>query len=96
MGAPYEGYRNLCNSAELIDGYIEDALLIRWEYLRMDPSGDALVVRRPVGVVAGIVPWNVPIRSEIKKVTVSGGATHRLRNPKYSSDPDSIGPPPYM
>jgi aldehyde dehydrogenase (NAD+) len=68
IGAPYQGYRNLCNSAELIDAYIEDAQQVRWEYLRMDPSGDALIVRRPVGVVAGIVPWNVPIRSEIKKI----------------------------
>ena len=68
MGTPYEGYRNLCNSLELIDAYVEDARQVDWEYLRTDLSGDALVVRRPVGVVAGIVPWNVPIRSEIKKL----------------------------
>jgi betaine-aldehyde dehydrogenase len=68
MGAPYEGYRNLSNSLGLIDAYIADAGQIRWEYLRTDPSGDALVVRRPVGVVAGLVPWNVPVRSEIKKL----------------------------
>jgi aldehyde dehydrogenase (NAD+) len=68
MGAPYEGYRNLSNSLGLIDAYIADAREVRWQYLRTDPSGDALVVRRPVGVVAGMVPWNVPVRSEIKKV----------------------------
>jgi aldehyde dehydrogenase (NAD+) len=68
MGVPYHGYVNLCNSIELIDAYIEDARQVRWQYLRMDPSGDALIERRPVGVVAGIVPWNVPIRSELKKL----------------------------
>lgn len=68
MGAPYEGYRTLANSLGLIDAYVADAALIRWEYLRRDPSGDALVVRRPVGVVAGLVPWNVPVRSEVKKL----------------------------
>lgn len=81
MGAPYEGYRNLCNSAELIDAYIADAREIRWEYLRRDPSGDAVIVRRPVGVVAGIVPWNVPIRSEIKKLipAILAGCTMVLK-----------------
>ena len=68
MGVPYHGYVNLCNSIELIDAYIEDARQVRWQYLRMDPSGDALIERRPVGGVAGIVPWNVPIRSELKKL----------------------------
>ncbi|MGD9961387.1 aldehyde dehydrogenase [Nocardioides sp.] len=68
MGVPYEGYRSLSNSLPLIDAYIEDARQVLWEYLRSDPSGDALIVRRPVGVVAGLVPWNVPVRSEIKKV----------------------------
>lgn len=68
MGAPFEGYRGLGNSAELIDMYIDMIRQVRWEYLRMDYSGDTLIVRRPLGVVAAIVPWNVPIRSEIKKV----------------------------
>jgi betaine-aldehyde dehydrogenase len=48
--------------------FIATAREINWEYLRMSEYGDALVVRRPVGVVAGIVPWNVPVRSEVKKV----------------------------
>jgi acyl-CoA reductase-like NAD-dependent aldehyde dehydrogenase len=68
MGAPYEGYRTLAGSLGLIDAYVADARQVRWEYLRTDPSGDALIVRRPVGVVAGLVPWNVPVRSEIKKL----------------------------
>jgi acyl-CoA reductase-like NAD-dependent aldehyde dehydrogenase len=68
MGVPYEGYRNLGNSFALIDAYIDDARQVRWQYLRTDSSGDAVVVRRPVGVVAGMVPWNVPVRSEVKKL----------------------------
>jgi aldehyde dehydrogenase (NAD+) len=68
MGVPYHGYLNLGGSIDLIDGYIEDARQVRWRYLRRDPSGDALIERRPVGVVAAIVPWNVPVRSEIKKL----------------------------
>jgi aldehyde dehydrogenase (NAD+) len=68
MGVPYHGYLNLGGSIDLIDAYIEDARQVRWLYLRRDPSGDALIERRPVGVVAAIVPWNVPVRSEIKKL----------------------------
>ncbi len=81
MGVPYERYRNLARSVELIDAYIEDVQDVKWEYLRMDPSGDALITRRPVGVVAGIVPWNVPVRSEIKKIipAVLAGCTIVLK-----------------
>lgn len=68
MGVPYHGYLNLGGSIDLIDAYIEDARQVHWRYLRRDPSGDALIERRPVGVVAAIVPWNVPVRSEIKKL----------------------------
>ena len=71
MGTPYHGYRNLANSIEIIDMSIDMIRKVQWEYLRMDDTGDTLVVRRPVGVVAGIVPWNVPVRSEIKKVIPS-------------------------
>ena len=69
MGTPYHQYRNLANAAEIIDMSIDMARKVRWEYLRMDASGDSLIARRPVGVVAGIVPWNVPVRSEVKKIT---------------------------
>lgn len=68
MGMLYHSYLGLGNAAGLIDAFIADALAVRWQYLRMDAGGDTLIERRPVGVVAGIVPWNVPIRSEIKKL----------------------------
>jgi aldehyde dehydrogenase (NAD+) len=68
MGSPYVSARSLGMSVELISMYVEMARRLNWEYLRMDDTGDTLIVRRPVGIVAGIVPWNAPVRSEIKKV----------------------------
>ncbi len=81
MGVPYHGYLSLGGSIDLIDAYIEDARQVRWRYLRRDPGGDALIERRPVGVVAAIVPWNVPVRSEIKKIipAVLAGCTVVLK-----------------
>ena len=68
MGSPFLTAKGLGMSAELIGMYIESVKAVRFEYLRMDTTGDTLIVRRPVGVVAAIVPWNAPVRSEIKKV----------------------------
>ena len=61
MGVPYQGYRTLGSTIDLIDSYIDMVLEVEWEYLRMDPSGDALVVRRPVGVVGGVVHGTCPL-----------------------------------
>ena len=71
MGSPLTMSRGLGQSSELIDMYVQTIQDIRWEYLRMDQTGDTLITRRPVGVVAGIVPWNAPVRSEVKKVIPS-------------------------
>jgi aldehyde dehydrogenase (NAD+) len=68
MGSPFLTAKGLGMSAELIDMYIDTVRRVRFEYLRMDKTGDTLIVRRPVGVVAAIVPWNAPVRSEVKKV----------------------------
>lgn len=68
MGKPYATTKSLGSSLALIDMYIKMALEVHWEYLRMDETGDTLIVRGPVGVVAAIVPWNTPVRSEVKKV----------------------------
>jgi acyl-CoA reductase-like NAD-dependent aldehyde dehydrogenase len=38
------------------------------EELRSHAHGDTLVVREPIGVVAGIVPWNAPILIALAKV----------------------------
>jgi aldehyde dehydrogenase (NAD+) len=68
MGVPYAATRGHYNTFELIDSYIDMARRVRWEYLRMDNTGDTLIARRPVGVVAGIIPWNAPVRGEAGKV----------------------------
>jgi acyl-CoA reductase-like NAD-dependent aldehyde dehydrogenase len=68
MGMPFSASRLLGASVELIDMYIDMARHLKFEYLRRDATGDSLIERRPIGVVAAIVPWNVPVRSEIKKI----------------------------
>lgn len=51
--------------------YLDAMEQVRFEQVRRNAYGDALVVRKPVGVVAGIVPWNVPVRNELKKTIPS-------------------------
>jgi acyl-CoA reductase-like NAD-dependent aldehyde dehydrogenase len=67
MGAPVHTGRSLLAAPELIEAYVDAALELDFEYLRLGATGDALVRRRPIGVVAGIIPWNAPVRSAIKK-----------------------------
>ena len=71
MGAPYASSLALSNSAGLIAMYVDTIARVQFEQVRRDAYGDSLVVRRPVGVVAGIVPWNVPVRNELKKTIPS-------------------------
>lgn len=67
MGAPYRASLKLSNSAGLLRMYLETIERVQFSQIRRDRFGDSLVMRRPVGVVAGIVPWNVPVRNELKK-----------------------------
>jgi acyl-CoA reductase-like NAD-dependent aldehyde dehydrogenase len=59
------------NSAGLIAMYLDTIKEVELARVRRDAYGDAYVVRKPVGVVAGIVPWNVPVRNELKKTIPS-------------------------
>lgn len=68
LGTPYQNSLYLGQSQDLIDMYVDSINQIELEYVRNDRFGSALISRRPVGVVAAIVPWNAPVRSEIKKV----------------------------
>jgi len=52
----------------MLDSYIELARQFPFRDVRLHPSGSALVTREPVGVVAAIVPWNVPLTVAIQKV----------------------------
>jgi betaine-aldehyde dehydrogenase len=63
MGAPITVTRTLGASPALIDAYIDAARELAFAYVR----GDTLIRRRPIGVVAGVIPWNTPIRSAVKK-----------------------------
>jgi aldehyde dehydrogenase (NAD+) len=67
MGSLYTNSLALGGSLELIDMYVESIGKISFGYVRRDRFGNSLILRRPVGVVAGIVPWNAPVRSEVKK-----------------------------
>jgi len=52
----------------MLDTYIELARQFPFRQVRLDPSGNALVTHDAVGVVAAIVPWNVPLTVAIQKV----------------------------
>jgi aldehyde dehydrogenase (NAD+) len=67
VGAPIRAGLHLGGSISLIEMFLSSARSIEFEYLREDAAGHSLVTRRPVGVVAGILPWNTPLRSEVKK-----------------------------
>lgn len=70
MGAPlsYLKVFMLGSVPGLIEMYIDAVESLSLQYVRSDRHGNTLITRRPVGVVAAIVPWNAPLRSEIKKV----------------------------
>lgn len=52
----------------LIDAYLELIETFAFREVRIAASGSALVTREPVGVVAAIVPWNVPLTVALQKV----------------------------
>jgi aldehyde dehydrogenase (NAD+) len=71
MGSPITPSKTLNNSLGLLDMYLETIQQVQFGQVRSDQHGTAFVTRRPIGVVAGIVPWNVPVRNELKKVIPS-------------------------
>jgi aldehyde dehydrogenase (NAD+) len=52
----------------LLESYLELADTYDFSTVRRAPSGSALVTREPVGVVAAVVPWNVPQSVIMQKV----------------------------
>lgn len=68
MGSPYKINLYLGNATELIEMYVDSVQQVSFESIRCDQFGNSLITRNPVGVVGAIVPWNAPIRSEVKKV----------------------------
>jgi len=71
MGSPVTSSQTLNNSLGLLQMYVETIQQVKFGQVRSDQHGTAFVMRRPIGVVAGIVPWNVPVRNELKKIIPS-------------------------
>jgi acyl-CoA reductase-like NAD-dependent aldehyde dehydrogenase len=70
MGAPISqsGPIQVGTPLVLLDSYIELALRHPFREVRRSSSGTALVTREPVGVVAAVVPWNVPLTVALQKL----------------------------
>ena len=70
MGCPITQSRTLqvVNPVKILEAYVETGRNYPFEELRHSSNGDALVLRQPVGVVAGVVPWNVPLSLTIQKL----------------------------
>lgn len=71
MGSPIKASRTLSNSLGLLDMYLSTIRQVEFAKVRRDTFGTSYIMRRPVGVVAGVVPWNVPVRNELKKTIPS-------------------------
>lgn len=70
MGCPISQSRTVQVDAPLalLDAYVEAARSHPFQSRRTSASGNALVTREPVGVVAAVVPWNVPITVSLQKL----------------------------
>jgi aldehyde dehydrogenase (NAD+) len=70
MGCPITQSRGVqaVQPTRLIEAYLQIAEEYPFEEVRRAPTGSALVTREPVGVVAAIVPWNVPMGISIQKL----------------------------
>lgn len=56
------------NPRLVIDSFLEVAPDYEWSTVRRSGTGQALVTREPVGVVAAITPWNAPLLTMMIKV----------------------------
>ena len=73
MGCPITQSRaiQVVNPVRILDAYLEVAATYPFRSVRRSDNGRALVLRSPVGVVAGIVPWNVPLSLTMQKLAPS-------------------------
>ena len=65
----------------VLDAYVNVLQDFAFEEVRQDMLGPALVRKEPVGVVAGIIPWNVPLFITMLKFapTLASGSTMVLK-----------------
>ncbi|MDR6507609.1 aldehyde dehydrogenase [Arthrobacter oryzae] len=70
MGCPITQSRNIqvVNPVGILDAYLETAATYPFRTVRRSANGQALVTRAPVGVVAAVVPWNVPASLTAQKI----------------------------
>jgi acyl-CoA reductase-like NAD-dependent aldehyde dehydrogenase len=70
MGCPISQSRAIqaVNPVRLIEAYADLAATYPFEEVRRASTGTALVTREPVGVVAAVVPWNVPMGISAQKL----------------------------
>jgi aldehyde dehydrogenase (NAD+) len=70
MGCPIQLSRSIqAGGAKLAaQAFLEMASQYPFSALRESSSGSALVTREPVGVVAAVIPWNVPLTIAILKL----------------------------
>lgn len=62
MGAPYDWIRRMTAGRVLgAQRYVDDAASVDRREVRDGLAGKVLVERQPVGVVAGVIPWNGPV-----------------------------------
>jgi aldehyde dehydrogenase (NAD+) len=70
MGCPISQSRaiQVRNPVGILEAYLDVATQYPFRELRQSRNGQALVSREPIGVVAGVVPWNVPLSLTIQKI----------------------------
>ena len=70
MGCPITQSRNIqvVNPVGILEAYVETAKSYPFRAVRRSENGQALITREPIGVVAGIVPWNVPASLTAQKI----------------------------
>jgi aldehyde dehydrogenase (NAD+) len=71
MGCPITQARNIqvVTPVDIIDSYLQTAQDYPFREVRRSLKGaTALVVRQPVGVVAAVTPWNVPLGIPLQKI----------------------------
>jgi aldehyde dehydrogenase (NAD+) len=70
MGAPISQSRaiQVPNPIRILDAYLQTAITYPFRSVRRSENGQALVLREPVGVVAAVVPWNVPLSLTLQKL----------------------------
>ncbi|WP_439945553.1 aldehyde dehydrogenase [Streptomyces sp. BBFR109] len=70
MGCPISLSRTMQTTGArlLLDSFLELAPRYEWSTVRRSNTGNALVTREPVGVVAAVVPWNAPLLVTVLKL----------------------------